>query len=180
MAEKLIDPVNDDAVPQVDNAVSVGEDLKFQERWWRFERVAWLFFLLVLAADALGLFGRGWLAKAEDHRAGSGIDVFYERVARAETPTVLRVSFRPDAVVNGKAQLFVSESVVKKLGAQRIAPQPESSVLGNGGITYTFPSDATHPGDVQIGMEPEAPGVAHFTVQVPGREAVTERVVVMP
>jgi hypothetical protein len=180
MAERLIDPVNDEQVPRVDNAVSVGEDLKFQERWWRFERVVWWFFLLVLVADALGVFGRGWLAKAEDHRPGSGIDVFYERVERAETSSVLRVSFRPDAVVNGKAQLFISDSVVKKLGAQRIAPQPESSVIGNGGITYTFPVNAANPGDVEIGMQPEAPGIAHFTVQVPGREAVSERVVVMP
>ncbi len=180
MAEKLSDPVNDDQVPRVDNAVSVGEDLKFQERWWTFERVVWIFFLLVLVADALGAFGRGWLAKAEEHRPGSGIDIFYERVERSETPSVLRVAFRPDAVVNGKAQLFVSESVVKKLGAQRIAPEPESSAIGNGGITYTFAADAAKPGDVEIGMQPEAPGVARFTVQVPGKEAVTERVVVMP
>ncbi len=180
MGQKLIDPVNDDQVPKVDNAVSVGEDLKFQERWWTFERVVWIFFLLVLVADALGVFGRGWLAKAEDHRAASGIDIFYERVERAETPSVMRVALRPDAVVNGKAQLFVSESVVKKLGAQRIAPQPESSAIGNGGITYTFAVDPAKPGDVEIGMQPEAPGVVHFTVQVPGKEAVTERVVVMP
>lgn len=180
MAERLVDPVNDDQVPRVDNAVSVGEDLRFQERWWRFERVVWIFFLLVLVADALGVFGRGWLAKAQDHRTGSGFDLFYERVERAETSSILRVNFRPDAVVNGKAQLFVSDSVVKKLGAQRIAPEPESSVIGNGGITYTFPVDAAKPGDVQIDMQPQAPGIAHFTVQVPGREPVTERVVVMP
>jgi hypothetical protein len=170
MAEKLVDPVNDEQVPQVDNAVSVGEDLKFQERWWKFERAVWIFYLLVL----------GWLAKAEDHRPGSGIDLFYERVERAETPSVLRVAFRPDAVVDGKARLFVSESVVKTLGAQRIAPEPESSAIGNGGITYTFPADAAKPGDVQIGMQPEAPGVSQFTVRVPGKEAVTKRVVVMP
>ncbi len=180
MAEKLIDPVNDDQVPRVDNAVSVGEDLHFQERWWKFERVIWIFFLLVLVADALGAFGRGWLAKAEDHKPGSGMDVFYERVERAETPSVLRVALRPDAVVNGKAQLFVSESLVKKLGAQRVAPEPESSAIGNGGITYTFPVDPAKPGDVQFGLQPEAPGIAHFTVQVPGKEPVTKRVVVMP
>jgi hypothetical protein len=106
--------------------------------------------------------------------------LFYERVERAETPSNLRIGFRPDAVVNGKAQLFISESVVKKLGAERIAPQPESSALGNGGITYTFRADPQKPGDVQIAMQPEAPGIEHFTVQVPGKEPVTKTVVVMP
>jgi len=180
MAENLIDPVRDERIPRVDDAVQVGEDLQFQERWWKFERVVWIFFLLVLVADALGAFGQGWLARSEDHRPGSGIDVWYDRVERAETSTVLRVQFRPEVVTDGKARLFVSDSVVKSLGAQRVSPQPESSAIGNGGITYTFPVDPVKPGDVQISMQPEAPEVARFTVQVPGREAVTKRVVVMP
>ena len=62
--EKLLDPLKGDEVPKVDNAVAVGEDLEFQERWWTFERVIWSFFALILLADMLGAFGRGWLAKA--------------------------------------------------------------------------------------------------------------------
>ena len=54
-----------DRIPRVDDAVSVGEDLDFQRRWWRFEKAAWLLLAVVLIADALGAFGRGWLAQAE-------------------------------------------------------------------------------------------------------------------
>ena len=177
--ERLIDPVNDDAVPKVDNAVSVGEDLKFQERWWKFERFVWLLFLLALIADVLGLFGEGWLAKAEAHQDGSAMDMWYERVERTSTPSILRIKFRPEAAENGAVQLFVSESVVKGLGAERVVPQPEKSVVGNGGITYTFPVTGG-PMEMEIQLEPTAPGVRSFTVGVPGKQAVTERVVVMP
>lgn len=177
--ERLVSPVDDNDVPKVDDAIAVGEDLGFQERWWKFERVIWMFFLLVLIADALGVFGEGWLAKAEAHANGSGLDVWYERVERASSPSTMRVKFRPDAIVNGQAQLYVSGSVVKELGAQRIAPQPERSAVGEGGITYTFPA-GEGAAEVEIQMQPPGPGVRQFTVQVPGKQPVTERVVVMP
>ena len=78
-SKKLFDPVSGNEVPKVDNAVAVGEDLRFQERWWTFERVVWSIFSLILLADVLGVFGRGWLAKAELNNGNSGMHVKYER-----------------------------------------------------------------------------------------------------
>ena len=54
----------------------------------------------------------------------------------------MEVRFDPDSVTNGAHQLFVSDSVIGELGAQRVAPQPATSQIGNGGITYTFPTTA--------------------------------------
>lgn len=177
--QRFVSPIDENDVPKVENAIAVGEDLRFQERWWKFERIVWAFFLLVLIADVLGVFGEGWLAKAECHEKNSGIDLWYDRVERTSSPDTLRVRFRPEAVANAKAQLFVSESLVKQLGAQRITPQPESSTVGADGIRYTFPASGAG-GEVQIEIQPPAPGVRNFTMQVPGMQAVTERVVVMP
>ena len=61
----------EDTVPKVDDTIAVGEDLEFQRKWWRFERVAWIIFALFVLADVLGLFGRGYLANAE-RAAGMG------------------------------------------------------------------------------------------------------------
>jgi hypothetical protein len=180
MAEqRLTNPVSGDEVPKVDNAVSIGEDLQFQERWWKFERLVWGFFVLVLLADVLGLFGRGWLAKAQLKEPNSGMVVDYERVERASTPSIMRIDFGPDAVVNHQLQLFVSESLVKELGTQRVVPQPEHSSIGDDGITYTFPAQGGKT-EVQFALESSFPGVHRFTLQVPGKKAVGARVVVMP
>lgn len=181
MPEKhLVDPVHDDAVPRVNNAISVGEDLAFQERWWKFEHIIWTIFLLILVADVLGVFGRGWLAKAERKQPGSGMEVTYERVERNGTSSIMQIQFGPDAVQNGQAHLFASESVVKELGAERVIPQPTQSVLGNNGITYTFPINGGGPAVVQIELKPSMPGIFHWTLQVPGKDPVGARVVVMP
>ena len=59
----------EDTVQKINNELAVGEDLEFQRKWWKVERGIWIFFLLLIIADLLGAFGRGWLAKA--HRAAS-------------------------------------------------------------------------------------------------------------
>ena len=177
--QALYKPVNDGSVPKVDNAVAVGEDLTFQQRWWTFERVIWSVFLLILMADVLGVFGRGWLSKAEIHEADTGIDVWYERVERANTPSILSIDFQLGAIENGKVNIFVSNSIVKELGNQRIAPQPQSSTIGNDGITYVFPATGT-PARISFSLEPSFPGVHRFVLRVPGRHAATGKVTVVP
>lgn len=177
--ERLLDPISQDDVPKVDNAVAVGEDLKFQERWWSFERVAWALFLLILVADVLGAFGGGWLSKAKIQQPGSGMLVKYERIERTYTPSRLTLEFGPDAVTDGKVKFFVRGNLIKDLGANRVIPQPEVSAVGHDGLTYTFPAtgDAT---EVAFSLEPGAPGVHWIYLQVPGKTPVSARVVVMP
>lgn len=179
-SKKLFDPVSGDEVPKVDNAVAVGEDLRFQEQWWTFERVVWIVFAVILLADVLGVFGRGWLAKAELHNPESGIEVKYERVQRAMTPSVVSIQFLPSAVHNGSVQLYVSNSVVKALGTSRVIPQPERSAIGDGGVLYTFPAQGRAPLMVDLELQSSFPGVHPFTLQVPGLQATGGRIVVMP
>ncbi len=178
--KKLLDPVSGNEVPKVDNAVSVGEDLTFQERWWSFERIIWILFLLIVFADVLGVFGRGWLAKAELHGENTGMDVKYERVERAMTPSVMTIDFQPGAIHDGKVELFASGSLVKELGTSRVIPQPEISSIGNGGITYVFAASGGAPAEIQFEMQPSFPGVHGFQLQVPGMQRTGARITVVP
>jgi hypothetical protein len=168
----------EDSVPKI-GAVAVGEDLAFQRRWWKFERAIWIFFLLILIADLLGLFGRGWLAKAQATDKGQTVTLDYERIERASTPSIMTFRFTPAAIIDGHIQLFVSEDLIKPLGAQRVSPQPSSSVLGNDGITYLFPATQT-PATVEIQLQPSFPGRHHFTVQVAGGQPISGSVTVVP
>lgn len=178
-AQPFTSPV-EDSVPKVGedaNAVAVGENLDFQRKWWRFERVVWGMFLVILACDVLGLLGRGWLAKATAQTTGLTLD--YERVVRAGTPSVMTLTFGDEAIHEGKIRVYVSDSMVRPLGAQRVSPQPAVSAVGNEGITYTF--DATRgPAVVQIALEPSFPGVHAFKVQSEGDAVIERDVVVLP
>jgi len=169
----------EDSVSKVNDELAVGADLKFQRRWWAFENAIWVVFLLIVIADLLGCFGRGYFAHAEAQGTQGVIDVKYERIERFSTPSIMTVQFGPDAVHEGQIQLWASGELVKPLGTQRVIPEPSSSVLENGGVLYTF-SSASHPSSIEFALEPAAPGVYPLTLQVPGTPPVTFKIYVMP
>jgi hypothetical protein len=168
----------EDSVPKTGD-VAVGEDLRFQRKWWAFERLIWSFFLILVVCDLLGLFGQGWLANAKGATPDGALHLEYERIERATTPSTMRLQFGPSAIENGQVRVYVSESVVKGLGAQRISPEPAVSAIGDMGLTYTFA--ATHaPAEVQIQLQPAVPGPHHFRIQAAHEPPIDASVFVMP
>ena len=173
-----VKPVTD-SVAKTGGAIAVGEDLSFQQTWWKVERVVWALFALILIADVSGLLGRGPLSKAQAQTPDGSLRVKYEKVARANTPSIMTILPGDAAVHDGNFRLFVSDSVVKELGAQRVVPQPASSSLGNGGVTYTFPA-STLPITVQIALQPSFVGSHAFRIGVPGEGMIERKVLVLP
>ena len=160
-------------------SIAVGEDLGFQQAWWKFERAVWIFFALILVADVSGLLGRGPLSKAEAYSSSRSLHVKYERVERANTPSIMSILPAQGATRDGKLRLYVSDSIVKQLGAQRVVPQPESSALGDGGVTYTFPA-STGPITVQIQLQSSFVGLHAFRIGIPGDGMIDRKVLVLP
>src|SRR4051812_27064190 len=143
----------DDSIEKVNDEIAVGSDLEFQHRWWRFERVIWTLFGLLILLDLLGFFGRGPFAKTHRRTSDGTMDVQYERIERSATPSILIIQFGPSAIREGKVRLWASETMVKALGAQRVIPEPSASAIGDGGISYTF-SAGTAPASVQFALQP--------------------------
>jgi hypothetical protein len=169
----------EDSVAKVNDEIAVGEDLEFQRKWWRFENIAWIFFALIIVLDLAGLFGRGPLARAQRHAADRTIDVKYERIERTDSPSILTIQFAQSAIHDGKIRLFVSNSLVKELGAQRVIPAPQETVVGEGGLTYTFLASAP-PARVDLALEPPGPGEFPFTISVAGAQPVRANIFVVP
>ena len=169
----------EDSVAKVNDEVAVGEDLEFQRKWWRFENVAWVVFTLIIVLDLAGLFGRGPIAKAERRSADGSIDVKYERIERTDSPSILTIQFAQSAIQNGKVQLYVSNSLVKELGTQRVIPAPQDTIVGEGGLTYIFPVSRP-PASVDLALQPSGPGIYSFTVRVVGGQPVVAKIVVVP
>lgn len=169
-----------------DDEILVGEDIHFQRKWWKFEIAVWWIFLLIVVLDIAGVFGRGPVAKASANTKGGLMVVNYERIERFSTPSILTIHFGPAAVTNGQIRLWVNDSVVTELGNQRVVPQPTQSVIGNGGILYTF-SSTPLPDSVEFALQPSRPGVMHLKLQIPGatpddaaRDVFETKIFVMP
>jgi MFS family permease len=105
-----------DTVPRIDDQIAVGEDLEFQRKWWRFERIVWSIFVVILICDLLGLFGRGWLAKATRTTPDGALKLNYERIERADTPSIMTLHFNDAAIQSFffNAVFFTYRLVVKR------------------------------------------------------------------
>lgn len=171
--------VSENDVPKVEGAVAVGEDLAFQRRWWRFETIIWTLFVLVLIADLAGLLGRGPLANVKQDAPDGSLQMKYERILRENTASIVTLLPGENAMQDGKLELYVSDSVVKQLGAQRIIPEPEHSVVGHGGVTYTFAASGGA-ATVQIELKPSFIGSHTFHVGVVGHPFLTAKSFVLP
>ena len=179
MAHNPITQPVKDTVPKIDNDIAVGEDLAFQRRWWKFEFAIWVFFTIIVILDLFGFFGRGPVAKARFHTVDGSMDIHYERIERFSTPSILAVSFGQNAIHDGKVQLWVSETLVRELGNQRVVPQPEMSVLSRSGILYTFLASQV-PVTVEFALSPSSVGMNDLRLVVPGFADAKLKVFVMP
>lgn len=171
----------EDSVPRVGNELAVGEDLVFQQKWWRFERAVWIAFVVLVLLDLAGVFGRGPVANKHIATPDKAMDVRYERVERFRTPSIITIHFSPGAVHNGKIVLWVSDSIIKELGNQRVVPQPAESSLDAGGIRYTFTA-SQQPNSAEFALEPSSPGLYEFTLRLPElpQDELHAKVAVMP
>jgi hypothetical protein len=179
MASGSVSKPVENNIAKVNDEVAVGENLDFQRKWWRFENAIWIIFTLIILCDLAGLFGRGPLAKAEQRAEDGSIDVQYERIERTQSPSVLTVHFAQSTIHDGKINLFISNSLVKELGTQRVIPAPQTTTVGNGGLTYTFPTSHV-PASIDLALEPAGPGIYHFMIGVVGGSPVQATVVVVP
>jgi hypothetical protein len=169
----------EDSVPKVNDELAVGSDLEFQRRWEKLETIIWVFLTVFLLLSLAGLFGRGPLAKATAQAPDGSMQVDYERFERFSTPSVLTVRVNPASIRNGQMQLWVSQSLVKPLGNQRVIPQPDKSELSEGGIIYTFPATATL-ASIEFQMQPSGIGKSELKMRIPGSSELDLNIYVMP
>jgi hypothetical protein len=179
MAQQTATKPVEDTVAKIDDEIAVGSDPVFQRRWIRMERFVWILFGVFIILDLIGLFGRGPLSKAHAVTKDGSMDVTYERIERFSTSSILTVKFGPSAIHDGKVQLWVSDSLVKPLGNQRVVPQPAVSSIHDDGVLYTFPVSGSS-GSVEFALEPSAVGVQPLALRIPGSEQLALKVFVVP
>lgn len=114
------------------------QDLEFQRKSWRFQRIGWAALALLLLAAFLGLFSSGPLSSQTAGDDASALWIEYERFARRLTPSDLYVHIRTDAIAEQKASFWFDSDYVRNLEVSSVSPQPTSVVADGDRYVYKF------------------------------------------
>lgn len=137
----------------------IDQDIEFQRRAWRVERIGWGVIFLVIALGLLGLFSTGPLSSASAGNIEDGITLGYERFLRNEGEASLEITVAPDQVVDGKIRLWVNADYLDHTADLVVHPTPDEVRLDDSRQIFVFltePSDG--PFALSISFQPEAVG----------------------
>lgn len=140
--------------------LEIAEDLDFQRRSWRAQRVGWIVLGLILVGAVAGLFGPGLLGTSTTGSSGDSVRVEYYRFWRKQSGMPLRIHLSGEALAGGEARVWLSRTYVDAMSISGVTPQPESVELGPDRLTYVLKVDSTGRAvTVSFDVEPEHYGI---------------------
>jgi hypothetical protein len=150
-------------------AAPIEEDLPFQRKQWRVERIGWAVMILLILAALAGAFGGGGpLSSATSATPDSRVRVKHERFARVLAPMSVEITVAQPAGARS-LQIRISESYMGAMSVRSIIPEPNSTALADQMVVLAFdPSSAAGDIKVRLGLEPQTIGSVKGTVVVDG------------
>lgn len=118
--------------------LEINQDVRFQDREWKAERVGWLLLVALLIVAMLGLFGNGPLSWATSSSPDDALKVVYERFGRRGGSQELTLRASADAATNGSWQIEITRGYLASLEIATITPEPDSAETTPRGVRYTF------------------------------------------
>jgi hypothetical protein len=163
--------------------LEIDHDMEFQRREWDVQRVGWIAIALVMLAAALGLFGRGPLARASagSHAAGSPLTLEYERFLRKHSSTSLVVQLAPNATPDGLARVWIDRTYVDRVEIDETVPRPSNVSADADRVVYTFHlDDPARAARVVFELQPDDKGVLEGRIGLASSPPVSFRQLVYP
>jgi len=149
--------------------LDIDEDARFERRYYRAQRIAWVVMLAIVGLALAGLFGGGpissYVVQGRGPLALDAVLPRFSRYSQSETGT-MRISAD---IPRGATQMAVSISrgLLDLIGPVRIEPAPGQARQSAAVVTYVFDLDGAG-GRVgaTITFQPHAAGLAWGIVRV--------------
>jgi hypothetical protein len=156
--------------------LEVAQDLRFQRRMWKVQRVAWAAVIAAIGAAALGVFGgSGPLERAHRQIAGGTGELSFDRFARLGAPTSLEIELQRG---EGMRNVAIARSWLDDYRLDGVLPQPDSVTALPDRYVFTF--DVNTSGKVRLALTPRQVGRHHAVVWGPAGAAARFTQVVYP
>lgn len=144
--------------------LQLSEDVYRGRRAARSDTVTWVVLLIIMAAIAAGVFGRGPVSHATARSRAGLLELDHERFERygAFTRLTLRIVRSATPV-----EVIVSTDYLDAVHLQRIVPAPVSERRVPGGVAYQFAGQDV-PVSIQFDIQPMRRGRIHGSLTTAG------------
>ena len=140
--------------------VEINQDLDFQRRCWKVQRIGWTIMTLLILGGLLGMFGRGPFSRTLASDPSIPLSLEYERFGRYQSPLTLSLHLNPGASEDGEVRLWFSRDFLRQVQIQGMTPNPDGAALSPNGTTFIFRlAQPTQDGDVIVHLEAQAIGL---------------------
>ncbi len=167
----------EDHIPTVrEDGLQLEEHRTFQERFWKVERIAWVFFGLVVTASLLGFTGSGgYLAVASAQQGENTID--YPRVSRWQGTDVIEIAMAAGAA---ERRVTLSETFFDMYQVEDVQPQAREVIAQAGQQTLMIQAQEGQPVTVRLHLRAKSPGLARYEVAVDQTAPASLTTVILP
>lgn len=151
----------------IDLNIDLDEDPSFQEKDWRFQRIAWFIMMLIVIAALVGIFGDGPFSLG-NIAADDGTSVVYERITRIhkQTSTAILIPLPTSAlsISNPKEaesyfDVAMSADFVHRMGLTSIVPTPRRMIQTDSMVVFRFGAFPETRGlQITFNWQPSDPG----------------------
>ena len=122
-------------------SLEIDQDLDFQKKEWRLQRIGWGIMALLIVAALLGLTGSGPLARATSGDAGALLQVEYSRFVRLDAPVTLEIEIAGEAVASHQVELRVERAYLQDISVEQIVPEPDEVRSAGEQLIFVFAVD---------------------------------------
>ena len=140
-------------------APEFNQDLSFQQRSWRVQRIGWVLIGIIILLALLGLFGHGLWSQTTARDPSLPISLTYPRFERYQSSSTLRVRIDKRLMTQTIA-IWFSKDYVSRIEIQEIVPKPEQAETSSTGMIYTFRTAAPENGaEILVHLQMQAIGL---------------------
>lgn len=148
----------------------VNEDMGYQLKVWRFERVGWYVLVLLVILTLLGLFSRGPLSTREVQSGDGRLGVEYEFFHRngSVNPLVIHLKGQPNEML----AVEFGGDWMEGFSIETQQPQPLRSAGSGQGMKLWIQADAQGQASVYLSTRGDGLGFYHSRIALPGGAVV--------
>lgn len=163
-----------------DRGLELDQDMPYQERAWRVERVAWVVLSLIIVAALVGVFGTGPLSSTTAGDEQTGLSAGYERFVRHDGRSSLELSISPDHASDGHVEVWLSAGYLSDIQIENISPQPDEVRTSGERDIFVFLTDNPSSMTVTFHFRPNSIGAISGDIGIVDGPTVSVRHISFP